>query len=68
VVHEIDLRDGKFARDDAAGIERVLTGIAHASSDDTARLQRAAQLFDALLVAYASDGGVVAERDGPPPP
>ncbi|HEU4564162.1 MAG TPA: chromate resistance protein ChrB domain-containing protein, partial [Gemmatimonadaceae bacterium] len=34
VVHDIDLKDGKFGREDAAGIERVLAGIAASSPDD----------------------------------
>jgi hypothetical protein len=48
IVHDIDLKDAKFARDDAAGIERVLAGIVAANKDDTARLERGYQLFDEL--------------------
>jgi len=48
IVHDIDLKDGKFGREDAVGIERVLAGIAVAHSDDTARLARGGQLFDEL--------------------
>jgi hypothetical protein len=48
IVHDIDLSDGKFGREEAAGIERVLAGIAASSSDDEARLQRGAALFDDL--------------------
>lgn len=48
VVHEIDLRDGKFERDDARGIERVLAGIAAAHADDASRLERGMMLFDEL--------------------
>ena len=48
IVHDIDLKDGKFARDDAAGIERVIAGIVAANKDDSARLQRGYQLFDEL--------------------
>lgn len=48
VVHDIDLRDGKFDRDDAPGIERVLAGIAAAHADDGSRLERGAALFDDL--------------------
>lgn len=52
VVHAIDLRDGKFARDDAPGVERVLAGIARAHPDDAARLERGRQLFDQLYAAF----------------
>lgn len=48
IVHDIDLKDAKFARDDAPGIERVLAGIASANKDDSARLERGYQLFDEL--------------------
>jgi hypothetical protein len=48
VVHDIDLRDSKFERDDARGIERVLAGIAAAHADDLVRLDRGAMLFDEL--------------------
>ena len=48
VVHDIDLKDGKFAREDAAGIERVIAGIAASNPDDAARLERGYQLFDDL--------------------
>ncbi|HEX6050952.1 MAG TPA: chromate resistance protein ChrB domain-containing protein [Gemmatimonadaceae bacterium] len=54
VVHDIDLKDAKFERDDAAGIERVLTGIAAAHPDDAARLERGCQLFDELYAVFSS--------------
>jgi len=52
-VHDIDLKDGKFAREDAVGIERILAGIAAAQPNDSARLERGAQLFDELYAAFA---------------
>lgn len=57
VVHDIDLKDGKFAREDAAGIERVLAGIAAAQPDDAARLERGAVLLDELYALFASEAG-----------
>ena len=53
VVHDIDVKDGKFGREDVAGIERVLAGIARVQPDDASRLERGRQLFDALYDAYA---------------
>jgi hypothetical protein len=53
IVHDIDLSDGKFERDDAAGIKRVLAGIAAAYPDDTARVERGAALFDELYALAA---------------
>lgn len=48
VVHDIDLKDEKFARSEAPGIEAVLTGIVNAISEDDSRLTAAFPLFDAL--------------------
>jgi hypothetical protein len=55
IVHEIDLRDGKFERDDARGIERVLAGIAAAHPEDASRLERGAALLDDLYALAAKD-------------
>jgi hypothetical protein len=52
IVHDIDVKDAKFARDDALGIERVLAGIAAANKDDAARLERGYQLFDELYALW----------------
>ena len=53
VVHDIDLKDGKFGREDAAGIERVLAAIVRASEDDSVRVERASQLFDDLYALFS---------------
>jgi hypothetical protein len=53
IVHDIDLKDEKFGREDAAGIERVLSGIAAANVGDDARLARGAQLFDDLYALFS---------------
>jgi hypothetical protein len=39
---------GKFEREDARGIERVLAGIAATHADDVARFARGCILFDEL--------------------
>jgi hypothetical protein len=54
IVHDIDLKDEKFGREDAAGIERVLAGIVAANADDDARLTRGAQLFDDLYALFSA--------------
>ena len=68
VVHDIDLRDEKFGRDDAAGVERALSGIAQASGDDHERAERSHVLFDALHAAYAAEAGASAVPAPPGPP
>jgi hypothetical protein len=48
IVHDIDLKDGKFGREEAVGIGRLVAGIAMAHKDDGERLQRGAAVFDDL--------------------
>jgi hypothetical protein len=57
IVHDIDLRDEKFGREDAAGIERVLAGIAAACAGDDQRLERGGALFDDLYALTARELG-----------
>ena len=49
IIHDIDLKDDKFGRPEAAGIDRVIAGIAIAREDDKERLARGNDLFDDLL-------------------
>ena len=48
IVHDIDLKDSKFQRDETAGIARLIDGIAMSHKDDDERLTRATALFDDL--------------------
>jgi hypothetical protein len=48
VVHDIDVRDGKFGRSETPGVERLVNGIALTQPSDEARVALGAQLFDAL--------------------
>jgi hypothetical protein len=48
IVHDIDLKDSKFQREETVGIARVIDGIAMSHKDDNERLARAAALFDDL--------------------
>ena len=57
VVHDIDVKDEKFARSEAAGIEAVLGGIVNAVADDDARLSMAFPLFDALYDRFRKAPG-----------
>ena len=56
VVHDIDLKDDKFARSEAPGIEAVLAGIVNATADDDSRLTAAFPLFDALYDRFRPSG------------
>jgi hypothetical protein len=48
IVHDIDLKDGKFGREEAAGIKTLVAGIAAATDDDARRLERGATVFEDL--------------------
>ncbi|HEX6749515.1 MAG TPA: chromate resistance protein ChrB domain-containing protein [Longimicrobium sp.] len=52
VVHDIDLKDGKFGRPETAGVELLLAGIARSEPDDERRLQAGAALFDTLYASF----------------
>ena len=48
IVHEADLRDGKFTRPEAAGIDLAVRGLLAALPDDQAVLAQGLTLFDGL--------------------
>jgi hypothetical protein len=48
IVHDIDLKDSKFKRQETHGIDLLIAGIAMAHRDDETRLQRASAVFDDL--------------------
>ena len=48
IVHDLDLKDEKFRRPEAAGIAPILSGIAAGTDDDGARLERGGTVFDDL--------------------
>ena len=53
IVHDVDIRDGKFGRPEARGVEQVLRGIVAATADDHARLERGFALFDDLYRSFS---------------
>jgi hypothetical protein len=52
VVHDIDLKDVKFARPETAGFAACLNGICRNSADDEERLRQGTLLLEALLSHY----------------
>jgi len=52
IVHDIDLKDGKFARPDAAGVQQIVLGIVLECPDDEGRLNRGFVLFDVLYASF----------------
>jgi hypothetical protein len=57
IVHDIDLKDEKFARPEAAGVAAVLGGLARATASDAERLRQGSGIFEGL---YAQLGGAAA--------
>ena len=57
IVHDIDLKDAKFAREEASGIARVMDGIAAANKDDERRLERGAAVLDDLYEIFRRKRG-----------
>ena len=53
IVHDIDLKDGKYGRAEAAGVRSLIAGIAASSADDEQRLARGAALLDDLYSSFA---------------
>ena len=48
LVHDVDLRDGKFGREETDGFTALITGICLQHRDDGARLDAGSALLDAL--------------------
>jgi hypothetical protein len=53
IVHDIDIKDGKFGRPEARGIEQLLLGMLRANPEDEARLDRGFGLLDDLHRSFA---------------
>jgi hypothetical protein len=48
IVHDIDLKDGKFAREETSGIAHLIAGLTLANKGDEQRMSRGAAVFDDL--------------------
>ncbi len=53
IIHDIDLKDGKFGRPDTDGVARVISAIAMSAKDDDERVARGSALFEDLHKLYA---------------
>lgn len=49
VIHDIDLKDGKYGRAEAPGVALQVEGIAAGTADDEERMRLSSGMFDALL-------------------
>jgi hypothetical protein len=54
IIHDVDVKDAKYGREEASGVGQVVAGIAAAHPDDGARLERGAALFEDLYALHRS--------------
>jgi hypothetical protein len=52
IVHDIDVKDGKYGRPEVPGVERLLSGLLSSYADDKSRLDRGFAIFDDLYGAF----------------
>jgi hypothetical protein len=62
IVHDIDCKDEQFGRPETAGIASLVRGIAQATDDDPARIERGSAILDDLYAAFQASGGRAASR------
>lgn len=55
IVHDLDLRDGRYARPEAAGLEAVLSGWRHLPLTDNELEARGVALFEGLYRSFTTD-------------
>lgn len=53
IIHDLDLRDDKFGRDEAAGIRSAIDGICTAARDDEQRIAAASPMLDGLYSHFS---------------
>jgi hypothetical protein len=57
IVHDIDLKDGKYGREEATGIAHLIAGIAMANQDDEQRIVQGTPVFDNLYQYFRRKRG-----------
>jgi hypothetical protein len=55
MVHDIDLADGKFARPETPGFQRLIDGITRAHTDDDERIAHGAGLLDDFFRSFQNE-------------
>lgn len=53
IVHDVDVKDAKYGREEAPGVGQVVAGIAAAHPDDEARLARGSALFEDMYALHS---------------
>jgi hypothetical protein len=58
IVHDIDLKDSKFNRPEATGVNAVIMGLAAVYKDDGERLKQCLPVFDAMYKLFGKEPDV----------
>ncbi len=54
IVHDIDLKDNKYGRTEAEGIDQIINGLSQRLRHDNTLLEKGLEIFDALYQYYSS--------------
>lgn len=61
IVHDIDLKDSKFSRTEAAGLAAIIGGLTEGAGDDRKRVAKCLPVFDGLYFALRAAAGADGE-------
>ncbi len=59
IVHDIDLKDNKFNRSEASGVNSIVRGLAEVYADDNERLKQSLLIFDGLYELFKATIGQI---------
>jgi hypothetical protein len=62
IVHDIDLKDDKFNRLEAAGLNAIINGLSESLRDDRKVLQQTNAIFDGLFTSFGKQAKSVSSR------
>jgi len=57
LIHDLDLKDAKYGREEAAGLEHLIAGICMAHPEDEVRLERGSAVLDDLYELFRRKRG-----------
>ncbi|MDQ5838044.1 MAG: chromate resistance protein, partial [Acidobacteriota bacterium] len=64
IVHDIDLKDDKFNRQEAAGLNAVVRGLGELLKDDRKLIRQSGAVFDGLYALLSKDAGKSGAKKG----
>ena len=62
IVHDIDLKDDKFNRLEAVGLNAIINGLSESLRDDRKLLQQTSSIFDGLFTLFGKQAKPVSSR------